>query len=90
MVPSLSSQQRVPLQSLEICVAAKGKAVKPQTTVHEASDSEEEDRAGAGPSLKGVLQHMIQQGVSTQDGDRSVVLSNVWTMAAVRGIVDTK
>ena len=43
--------------------------------MHEASDSEEEEGAGAGPSLKGVLQHMIQQGVSTQDGDRSVALS---------------
>ena len=61
---------------MRLCVAAKGKAAKPKSMMHEASDSEEEEGAGAGPSLKGVLQHMIQQGVSTQDGDRSVALSN--------------
>lgn len=64
------------LQFVLPCVAGKGKAAKPQSTLHEASDSEEEEGAGAGPSLKGVLQHMIQQGVSTQDADRSVALSN--------------
>ena len=57
------------LMCVTFCTA-KGKPAKPQSAMHEASDSEEEEEAGAGPSLKGVLQHMIQQGVNTQDGDR--------------------
>ena len=44
--------------------------MKAQPALHEGVDSEEEEGAGTGPSLKGVLQHMIQQGANSQEGDR--------------------
>ena len=47
----------------------RGKAAKAQPALEEPSDSEEEEGAAAGPSIKGVLQHMVQ-GMTSQDGDR--------------------
>ena len=49
--------------------AGRGKAGKAQPTLEEPSESEEEEGIGAGPSLRGVLQHMVQ-GMNSQDGDR--------------------
>ena len=65
--------------------AARVRAAKAQAKLHEGPDSEEED-AGADPSLKGVLQHMIAQGVS-QDGDRYSQFQQ--TFASVRSSADT-
>ena len=47
----------------------RGKAAKAHPTLEEPSDSDEEEGAAAGPSIKGVLQHMVQ-GMTSQDGDR--------------------
>ena len=57
---------------LDTCLVAntgRGKAAKAQPTLEEPSDSDEEEGAAAGPSIKGVLQHMVQ-GMTSQDGDR--------------------
>ena len=56
--------------SAVINVAARGRATKTQAPMPEGSDSEAEQGMCVGPSLKGVLQQMVQQGVDTQDGDR--------------------
>ncbi|DBA95844.1 hypothetical protein WJX77_010833 [Trebouxia sp. C0004] len=48
--------------------AGRGKAAKAQPALAEPSDSEEEEGAAAGPSIKGVLQHMVQ-GMTSQDVD---------------------
>jgi len=47
----------------------RGKAAKAQPALEKPSDSEEEEGAAAGLSIKGVLQHMVQ-GMTSQDGDR--------------------
>lgn len=47
----------------------RSKAAKAQPALEEPSDSEDEELAAAGPSIRGVLQHMVQ-GMTSQDGDR--------------------
>ena len=49
--------------------AGKGKAAKAQPVLAEESDSGEEEGAATGPSIKGVLQHMVS-GMTSQDADR--------------------
>ncbi|KAA6422484.1 MAG: hypothetical protein FRX49_07659 [Trebouxia sp. A1-2] len=48
--------------------AGRSKAAKAQPALEEPSDSEDEELAAAGPSIRGVLQHMVQ-GMTSQDGD---------------------
>lgn len=49
--------------------SGRGKAAKAEAALKDPSDSEEVEGGAAGPSLRGVLQHMVQ-GMNSQDGDR--------------------
>ena len=61
--------QRIMLDMYLMANTGRGEAAKAQPALEEPSDSEEEQGAAAGPSIKGVLQHMVQ-GMTSQDGDR--------------------
>lgn len=52
-----------------LALIGRGKAATAQPVLEEPSDSEAEEGAAAGPSIKGVLQHMVS-GMTSQDADR--------------------